>query len=209
MMGPASATTAEPARLGMWVFLSTELMLFGPLFLGYVYGRAHFPDAFAAASRHTAFWLGTVNTAVLLSSSAAMARAVEARAQGQRTGPARWLCLVAACGLVFLVIKGSEYRHEWEQGLFPGPAFHFAPDLAAGAELFFFLYFAMTALHALHLTLGVLATLVFALGLGRQTKALLPPTRLELLGLYWHFVDLVWIFLYPILYLVGRSGGAA
>jgi cytochrome c oxidase subunit 3 len=195
------------AQLGMWVFLATELMLFGPLFLGYLYGRSHFPDAFAAASRHTEFWLGTINTAILLSSSLAVALAVAANERGAPRVASRWLLLAAGCGIAFLVIKGTEYHIEWDERLFPGAGF--APALPASAELFYFLYFAMTALHALHLAIGVTATLVFALGLRLRTPALLPPIRLELVGLYWHFVDAVWIFLYPILYLVGRGSGKA
>ncbi|TFW32514.1 cytochrome c oxidase subunit 3 family protein [Massilia horti] len=196
------------ARFGMWVFLATELMLFGPLFLGYVYARTHFPAAFAAASRHTDFWLGTINTGVLLTSSMAMALALAAH---ERAGPsaartaARWLVLAALLGIAFLVIKGTEYGHDWQHHWFPGPRFRFAPRYAGGAELFYFLYFALTGLHALHLTIGVLISLGFALGLRLAAAPMRPPVRLELLGLYWHFVDLIWIFLYPILYLVGRS----
>lgn len=209
-----SATAAMPreagpdaSRLGMWVFLATELMLFGPLFLAYLYGRTHFPDAFAEASRHTNFWLGTINTAVLLTSSLAMALAVHAHEDGKQSMAPRWLLLAAALGVVFLFIKGSEYVHDWHEHLFPGRGFSFAPGQAGGAEIFFFLYFAMTALHALHLAIGVFATLLFAGGLARRRAAFSGPAGVELLGLYWHFVDSVWVFLYPILYLVGRSAG--
>jgi cytochrome c oxidase subunit 3 len=213
MIPQATATQAQApslagrraASLGMWIFLATELMLFGPLFLAYLYGRTHFPEAFAAASRHTSFWLGTANTAVLLSSSLAMALAVLAREQGRERAPARWLLLAVACGLLFLFIKGSEYVHDWQAQLFPGASFHFAGPMAGGTQLFFYLYFAMTALHALHLAIGISGALLFALGLRRGWRALLPPHRLEAFALYWHFVDLIWIFLYPMLYLVGRS----
>lgn len=204
---PVQGAAPQVGRLGMWVFLATELMLFGPLFLGYVYGRTHFPEAFAAASRRTEFWLGTINTAILLSSSLAVALAVELRARGRTRAPAICLALAAACGVAFLVIKGTEYAHEFGEHLFPGSSFRFAPGVAHGAELFFFLYFAMTALHALHLAIGIAGILLFALGLVARLGLLLPPHRLEVMGLYWHFVDTVWIFLYPILYLVGRSAG--
>lgn len=205
---PAAPAHAGPqvASLGMWVFLATELMLFAPLFLAYLYARTHYPAAFAAASRHTSFWLGTANTAVLLSSSLAMALAVLVHERG-RERAASWLLLAAAaCGVLFLFIKGSEYAHDFGEHLFPGPSFRFAGAFAGGAELFFYLYFAMTALHALHLALGVCAALLFALGLRLRWRPLLPPRRLEALALYWHFVDSVWIFLYPMLYLVGRNG---
>jgi cytochrome c oxidase subunit 3 len=216
MMPEATAATAgaapeagpQVARLGMWIFLATELMLFGPLFLGYLYARTHFPEAFAEASRHTSFWLGTVNTAVLLTSSLSMALAVHAHEQGRDKAAPRWLVLAAVLGVVFLYIKvGNEYVHDWHEHLFPGPGFRFPAAFAGGAEMFFYLYFAMTALHAFHLVIGVVATLLFALGLSRRRKAFTAAPRVELLALYWHFVDSVWIFLYPILYLVGRSGG--
>ncbi|HEX7650044.1 MAG TPA: cytochrome c oxidase subunit 3 [Noviherbaspirillum sp.] len=198
----------EAATLGMWVFLATELMFFGPLFFGYYYGRTHFPDGFAAASRHTEAVLGTINTAVLLTSSLLMATAVEARKAGA-TKRAMWMLIaVAAFGLVFLGIKGTEYFHEWQEHLFPGASFDFPEkNHADPARMFYFLYFGLTGLHALHLTIGITMVLVFAIGLWRGAHRFAAPERLEVAALYWHFVDMVWIFLYPILYLVGRSSG--
>lgn len=204
---PDAATRQAAGRLGMWVFLATELMLFGPLFLAYFFGRTHFPEAFAEASRRTSFWLGSVNTAVLLSSSLAMALAVHTHEHRQDRAAPRWLLLAAGLGIVFLVIKGGEYVSHWREHLFPGPDFHFAAATLGGAEIFFYLYFAMTALHALHLLVGAVATLLFAGGLWRRSPTFTVQPRVELLGLYWHFVDSVWVFLYPMLYLVGRSGG--
>lgn len=196
------------ATLGLWVFLATELMFFGPLFFGYLYGRLHFPEAFAAASRHTEVVLGTVNTAVLLTSSMTMAVAVAARKAENPRLAARLLWLTAVLGACFLAIKGVEYFHEWQEHLVPGPAFAFAADLAGGAQLFFLLYFATTGLHALHLAIGITVTCVFAYGAQRGSWHFASPSRIELAGLYWHFVDAVWILLYPILYLVGRAAGA-
>lgn len=196
------AQQAQAATLGMWVFLATELMLFGPLFLAYVYSRYHFPRGFVQASRLTEVALGSTNTALLLSSSLAMALAVVARNGGALTLARRLLWLAAACGAGFLAIKGVEYEREWHEHLWPGAGFGAGHTLAEGARLFFFLYFCMTGLHALHLALGTLAAAGFALDLRRQAAQ-----HLALLGLYWHFVDMVWLFLYPILYLVGRSGG--
>lgn len=184
------------ATLGMWVFLATELMFFGPLFFGYVYGRLHFPAAFAAASRETDVLLGTANTAILLTSSFFMANAVEASELGARRLARAMLLATAALGIAFLAVKGLEYRHEWEKHLFPGSG----SVLESGGQFFFLLYFAMTGLHALHLAIGVAVVLVFASASGRAK-----PESLRIAGLYWHFVDAVWIVLYPILYLVGRS----
>lgn len=191
---------------GLWIFLATELMFFGPLFFGYVYGRTHDAAGFAEASRHTDVVLGTINTALLLTSSAAMAVAVEAR-RSEAVKLAQWmLWLTAALGAIFLVIKGVEYGHEWREHLFPGARFAYPGEHARAVEYFFFLYFAMTGLHALHLVIGIGVTCVFAWGLHRKATAFSSGERVELAGLYWHFVDAVWIFLYPILYLVGRAG---
>lgn len=192
---------AQAATFGMWVFLATELMFFGPLFFAYGYGRLRFPEAFAAAGRETDMVLGTANTAVLLTSSLCMALAVEYLASGRRQLARAMLAVVAVLGVAFLAIKGTEYRHEWQSHFFPGRGSFLDP----GGQLFFLLYFAMTGLHAIHLTIGIALMLTFALAMRHDTSALAEPERLRVAGLYWHFVDVVWIFLYPILYLVGRS----
>lgn len=193
--------------LGLWVFLATELMFFGPLFFGYWIGRWHFPDGFGAASRHTDVMLGTINTAILLTSSLTMALATVVR---KLDSPRKWtlvlLWATAALGVAFLVIKGTEYVHEWHEHLFPGRGFSFEGGHAGAAQLFFILYFAMTALHAVHLTIGIVLVSIFAIALQRRALHFANAERIELAGLYWHFIDVVWIFLYPILYLVGRNG---
>jgi len=192
--------------LGVWIFLATEVLFFGPLFFGYLYVRVHYPEAAAAASRHTDLVLGTVNTALLLTSSLCVALA-GVRAEAERA--AGWLLGIAiALGLAFLALKGVEYHKEFGEHLFPdrsfAPADGGAPAHRHAMQLFFILYFAMTALHALHMLAGI-ALLAWA-GLAlRANKA--RAQHVELVGLYWHFVDAVWIFLYPLLYLVGRSGG--
>jgi cytochrome c oxidase subunit III len=197
---------SRAATLGLWVFLTTELMFFGPLFFGYWIGRLNFPDGFAAASRHTDVTLGTINTAILLTSSLTMVLATVVR---KLDAPRRWtmtlLWVTAALGIVFLIIKGTEYAHEWHEHLFPGKGFSFEGQHSGAAQLFFILYFAMTALHAVHLTIGIVLVSIFAIALQRNAMQLANAERIELAGLYWHFVDVVWIFLYPILYLVGRS----
>ncbi len=201
-----AAQQEQAATLGMWIFLATELMFFGPLFFGYYYVRSVYPEGLAAASRHTEIMLGTVNTAVLLTSSLLMAIAVHARRVGAVRLTSRLMLLVAALGVVFLALKGMEYRHEWQEHLVPGAAFAF-PEAAHAhaAEMFYFLYFGMTGLHALHLIIGIVMVCMFAVGLARNARRFAAPDRIEIVGLYWHFVDVVWIFLYPLLYLVGRS----
>jgi cytochrome c oxidase subunit 3 len=195
---------------GMWVFLASELLFFGPLLFGYFYVRMHYPHASALASRHTLMLCGTINTAVLLTGSLAVAIAGQA-VRADRRLAARLLGAAAVLGLVFLAIKGFEYYKEFGEHLFPGAGFR--PDDARsaadlhGMELFFLLYFALTGLHALHLTIGIVACAVVGFRLRH------PPPRgpgedaVEVTGLYWHFVDVVWVLLYPLLYLVGRSGG--
>ncbi|HEX8989792.1 MAG TPA: cytochrome c oxidase subunit 3 [Rhodocyclaceae bacterium] len=197
----AASLAGRRAALGMWVFLATELMFFGPLFFGYGYGRLAFPDAFAAASRHTEVLLGGINTAVLLVSSALMACAVDALEAGKARASRRLLLATATLGAAFLAIKGIEYAHDIERGLLPGGA----SPLDSGGRIFFLLYYAMTGVHAVHLLIGVGVALAFGFGGGR-VAALSEPGHLRVAGLYWHFVDAIWIFLYPILYLVGRSG---
>jgi cytochrome c oxidase subunit 3 len=199
------AQQSHAASLGMWIFLATELMFFGPLFFGYTYGRMHYPDGYAEASRHTDVVLGTINTAVLLTSSAFMAAAVAARRLADTRLARLLLCATAALGAVFLVIKGSEYVKEWSEHLVPALHFGVTGPHATAVEHFFYLYFAMTLLHALHLTIGIVAALVFAVALKRGATDFASSERLEVAALYWHFVDSVWILLYPILYLVGRS----
>ncbi|MFP3556756.1 cytochrome c oxidase subunit 3 [Paraburkholderia sp. SIMBA_049] len=203
-----AAQQEEASTLGMWIFLATEVMFFGPLFFGYLYGRTHFPEGFAAASRHTDAMLGTINTAVLLTSSMLMAIAVQARKMNAMRLASRMLFFTAASGAIFLVIKGTEYWKEWHEHLVPAAGFAFSePRHADAAELFYFLYFGMTGLHALHLIIGIVMVVVFALGLSRDDRRFAAAERIEVAGLYWHFVDIVWLFLYPLLYLVGRSNG--
>lgn len=210
---PFAASDAQPetARLGMWVFLASEVPFFGGLFLAYLYGRGHWPDGFVAAGQHTSEGLGTLNTGLLLTSSALVALAVACVAEGRaddgvdgrrRRTASRLLAASAALGVAFLAIKGIEYRQEWHEGLLPGPAFALAAN--AGAELFFVLYFVMTGLHALHLLVGVALLAAFAWGTARAAPWA-APRRVGAAGLYWHFVDVVWIVLYPLLYLVGRA----
>ena len=186
----SAAERREIPVLGMWVFLITGVLFFGPLFFGYVHARLAGPEAFVSGSHHMHFWLGTINTAVLLTSSFFMALAVQASRSGK---PIRnMLLLTALLGVVFLCIKGYEYTSEIPEAM-----------SASGSEsVFYFLYFAMTGLHALHLSIGI-----GLLGWLWLTARRYGPARhapVEVTGLYWHFVDLVWVFLYPMFYLLER-----
>ena len=193
----------ETARLAMWVFIASEVLFFGGLFVAYAYGRSHWPEGFAVAGRETHVVLGTLNTALLLTSSALVALAVQADETGERRAwiPSLLSC-AAALGIAFIAIKGIEYRKEWTEHLVPGAGFRL--HSTRGAELFYVLYFLTTGLHALHLTIGIAVLGTFAWGRHRARRWA-QPRHIEVAGLYWHFVDVVWICLYPLLYLVGRS----
>jgi cytochrome c oxidase subunit III len=200
------AQQREAASLGMWVFLVTEVMFFGGMFTAYTVYRAVFPEAFGHASRHLDVTLGTTNTGVLIVSSFTMALAVHAAQTGRRRRLIASLLVTTALGLTFLGIKGYEYAHKFHEGLVPGPFFTYAGPEAAQAQLFFSVYFAMTGFHALHMVIGVglLTWLVLVARRGRIGPGY--DTPVELSGLYWHFVDIVWIFLFPLLYLIGLHG---
>ncbi|HKU16067.1 MAG TPA: cytochrome c oxidase subunit 3 [Steroidobacteraceae bacterium] len=196
----------EAARLGVWVFLATELMFFGPLFFGYAWGRLKLGAGFAAASGHTDIMIGTTNTAVLLTSSLFMALAVRAIEIGKRRAATRCLWITAALGASFLGLKAFEYLKEWHEQLIPWLDFRFEPPaLRNGAALFYFLYFGMTGLHALHLTIGIGIVCTFARRLRSHSPAAM-RAQLEGAALYWHFVDAIWVVLFPLIYLVERHG---
>ena len=190
------------ARLGMWVFLAGEILFFGALLVAYGVARTHWPEGFAAASLKTHVGLGTLNTALLLTSSFAVAVAAEASECHRPHDVAPWLGLAVLLGLAFLAVKGVEYREEWLEGLFPGPGFGIDGRVVAGAELFFAWYYVATALHALHLAVGILLCAGFALASRSRHPERAGAPRIHALALYWHFVDIVWIVLYPLIYLV-------
>ena len=194
----------DAATLGMWVFLVTEIMFFAGMFTAYVAYRSLYPAAFAHASLHLDLRLGTINTVVLITSSLTMALAVHAAQCGRGAALLRFLMLTMGLGATFLVIKGVEYAHKFHEGLVPGPLFAYAGPDAGQQQLFLSIYFAMTGMHALHMVigLGLLTTLVLQTRRGRFGVSYHTPV--ELIGLYWHFVDIVWIFLFPLLYLIGR-----
>jgi cytochrome c oxidase subunit 3 len=194
----------EVSILGMWLFLVTEILFFGGLFLTYSVYRQWYPDAFTAASHEMIVWAGTLNTVVLITSSLTMALAVHAAQAGERRALMLFLAVTIVLGCVFLGVKAFEYRTEFVEHHVPGPGFQFEAAYARQAQIFFSLYFLMTGLHALHMIIGigVMLVMVWWSWRGVITKAYASP--IEISGLYWHFVDIVWIFLFPLLYLVGR-----
>ena len=193
----------EASILGMWTFLATEVLFFGGMFLSYITYRSSYPNAFAEASKHTIVLFGTLNTGVLLTSSLTMVLAVHAIQQNNVKGLIRYLLFTIALAGAFLVIKGLEYHQDLHEQLWPGR--NFKPGLPPQAQIFWFLYWAMTGLHALHVTIGigVLSFLAVLSKRGRFSGVYYNPVDVG--ALYWHFVDIVWIFLYPLLYLINRS----
>ena len=195
----------DASVLGTWIFLITEIMFFGGMFLAYIVYRSTYPEAFAAGSHHLDIRLGAFNTAVLIASSYTVVLSVRAAQRGRQRPLFRWLLATIFLGLVFLVVKAVEYHDKWVHHLFPGPGFEWhGPGDPQNVELFFSIYFAMTGLHALHMVIGagLFAWLALQTLRGRYTESYYTPV--ECTGLYWHFVDLVWIYLFPLLYLVGR-----
>ena|SRR5262245_13914369 len=194
----------EAATLGMWVFLVTEVLFFGGLFTAYSIYRGWYPDAFAVASHELDIRLGTTNTLVLITSSLTMALAVHASQLGQRKKLLIFLALTMLLGTAFLGIKGVEYYEKFVEHHVPGPDFQFDPKYFKNAQIFFSLYFVMTGLHAVHMIigLGIMIWMFVWSWNGTITEEYASP--IEISGLYWHFVDIVWIFLFPLLYLIGR-----
>ena len=198
----------DAATLGMWVFLATEVMIFGAILAAYAVYRASYPAEFHAASGRLKVGLGGTNTLVLIGSSLMMAFAVRSAQLGNGRLASDFMLLTIALGVVFLGIKAFEWYDEYRETLVPLPAFGFSKEWESTlsvphVKLFFVFYFILTGLHALHMVIGVaiLGVLSVKARRGRYDAEYNDPV--EVGGLYWHFVDIVWIFLFPLLYLVG------
>lgn len=194
----------EASTLGMWAFLATEILFFGGMFAAYAVYRLAYPQAFAAASNHLDIVLGTVNTAVLIGSSLTMVLAVYSAQFAGRRAQIIFLLSTLLLGSVFLSIKGVEYAHKFHEHLVPGADFRFEGADPRHAAIFFSLYFAMTGLHALHMVIGAGLLIALTVMAWRGRFSAVYYTPVEMVGLYWHFVDVIWIFLFPLLYLIGR-----
>ena len=195
----------EASTLGMWVFLATEVLFFGGLFLAYSIYRHSYPEAFAAASHELVVWAGTTNTVVLITSSLTMALAVHAARHGARRALVGWLGLTVALGCAFLAIKAVEYRVDYLEHLVPSLDFRYAGPQADQVELFFYMYFFITAVHGLHVLIGVGCIATIAVMASRNAFSPDYFTPVDVTGLYWHLVDVIWLFVFPILYLISRS----
>ena len=195
----------EASVLGMWVFLVTEIMFFGGLFMAYLVYRHAYPEAWVAGSHHLNVPLGATNTAVLICSSLTMVLAVRSAQVGKKTGLLVNLVLTILLGSTFLVIKYFEYKSKFEHHLVPGP--NFDPALPGPEQIFFSLYFIMTGIHAAHMVVGIVLMLVMLAMAWKDKFSPAYYNPVEISGLYWHFVDIVWIFLFPLLYLLGFHAG--
>jgi cytochrome c oxidase subunit 3 len=194
----------EASSLGMWIFLASEVMFFGGLFTGYAIYRNLYLPGFMIGSRHLNVAIGAINTAVLISSSLTMALAIRAAQLGRRKALLLFLLSTILLGLAFVGIKiWYEWRHDYLEHLVPGFGFEFPGPNGRSVELFFVFYFFMTGFHALHMVVGVgvLTVLLVLAGKGKYSPERYNPV--EAAGLYWHFVDVLWIFLFPLLYLIG------
>jgi cytochrome c oxidase subunit III len=208
----------ESSTLGMWIFLVTEVMFFGGLFGAYGVYRANFPGEFIAGSKMMDIRLGAFNTVMLIASSLTMALAVRSGQLGLRKKVVSWLVATMFFGSIFLGVKAFEYHNKWEEHLVPGPNFHFnleeAKELGKEdpafpatvgpqVQILFSLYFAMTGMHAVHMIIGIGVLLWLTRQAAKGSYSAAYYTPIEVCGLYWHFVDIVWIFLFPLLYLIG------
>jgi cytochrome c oxidase subunit 3 len=210
----------ETASFGMWLFLLTEIMFFGGMFCAYLIYRNWYYPAFVAGSHQLSILLGTVNTAVLICSSFTMAMAVHSAELRRKSALVMWLLLTILLGLVFLGVKADEYHEKWEKHHVPGLNFsvndfvHVNPaypedkalplDMAEKTQVYFSLYFAMTGMHALHMIVGISILIILVIRARQDAYTEGHMTTIENFGLYWHFVDIVWIFLFPLLYLISR-----
>jgi cytochrome c oxidase subunit III len=214
----------EAGTFGMWLFLLTEIMFFGGLFFSYLLYRNWYYDAFVVASNQLSIPLGAANTAVLIGSGFFMALGVWAAEVRKKGLLVLFLIITTLLGLVFLGVKYDEYHEKWEKHHIPGAHFDvsefvnphayglkekpLAPDMAQKTQVFFSLYFAMTGMHALHMIIGIclLGWLIYRANRGDFSSGYVAP--IENFGLYWHFVDIVWLFLFPLLYLINRHPGS-
>jgi cytochrome c oxidase subunit III len=199
---PSLAQQGHAARLGMWLFLSTEILLFTGLFTCYSVYRWLFPEVFAQASAHLDTGIGTANTFVLITSSLTVALGLHAAREAKGRRAAAFLAVTLALGGVFMVLKAVEYAHHFELGQLPGRYYTYSQVRGPGDSLFFTLYFFMTGLHGLHVLVGMAVLAVLMVQCWRGAYSAEYHTPVELGGMYWHLVDLIWIFLYPLVYLV-------
>ena len=199
---PDLKTQEHAARMGMWLFLSTEILLFAVLFTAYAVYRFLFPVGFEEASKLAHVAMGATNTVVLITSSLTVALAIHYARHGENRKVVGLLAVTIGFGAMFMVLKGFEYYHHYLDGQLPGRLYHYAGVQGPGVSMYFTVYFLMTGLHGLHVLIGMSLLAWVAMRAWRDEFGPGYSTPVELSGLYWHLVDLIWIFLFPLLYLV-------
>lgn len=193
----------QASKLGLWLFLVTEILLFGGLFVIYITYRALYPDLFHQASHLLNRPMGAINTIVLICSSLTMAMAVNSTQRGDANRANQYLLITFFCALLFMIVKYAEYSHKFHEGLLPGMYFTYEGLDHPRAALFFSLYFMMTGLHGIHVLVGMGLILWILIRSNKHHFDSSYYTPVENVGLYWHLVDLIWIYLFPLLYLIG------
>ena len=193
----------DAAKLGVWLFLCTEILMFGGLFVGYIIFHSIYPEMFAEGAKHLDWRLGATNTVVLLASSLTMALGIHYAQTNQRQKSLTMLGITLVCGAIFMVIKYIEYSHKIHLGLLPGDLFAFKDAASSNLALYFSFYFLMTGLHGSHVLvgMGLIVWVMLRTSKGEFDSEFYTPV--EGVGLFWHLVDLIWIYLFPLLYLVG------
>jgi len=197
------AKQEHAVRFGMWVFLMSELLLFAGLFALYTAYRAEYSADFAAAYEHNWLALGSLNTVILIVSSFTIAWSIHCVRHDRHRAAVWMLAITMVCGVLFLVFKGIEYADHFEHGIFPGEFYAFAEMPTYGARMFFTLYYFMTGLHAIHMIAGLIVVGWLTTRVVRRKTTRYRHADLELGALYWHLVDSIWIFLWPLFYLAG------
>jgi cytochrome c oxidase subunit 3 len=195
----------DTAKLGMWLFLATEILLFGGLFVGFGLMQQRYPREFVEAHTHLVRWQGSLNTVILLISSFTMVMAVQSAKSNKKQKTSIYLVLTILCACAFLVVKYFEYAHKFEEGWLPGKFYHATGDSIPGSHgyaTFFAFYFMMTGLHGIHILagIGLLSWILMRTRKGEFSHTYYTPV--DLVGLYWHIVDLIWIYLFPLYYLI-------
>ena len=192
----------DSAKMGMWIFLVTEILFFGGLFAAYIIYRAWYPDLYILAAKQLDTTMGAINTGVLILSSLTMALSIWAAQNNDKKKTTMFLILTIVCAFGFMIIKYFEYTHKFHLGIFPGAAYTFDGIDHPKANIFFSIYYMMTGLHGIHVIIGIglITWLVIKNNKGSYNSAYYTP--IEIVGLYWHLVDIIWIFLFPLLYLI-------
>lgn len=210
----------DTSKLGMWTFLATEVLMFGGLFVGFGLSQGKYPQEFVDAHRHLQRWAGALNTVVLLISSWTMVMAVDAAQKSNQARMKKFLMATFACATIFMCVKYYEYSHKFEEGLLPGKYYQAQPKdtlkacsgqveegahvqqdgCTGGYATFFAFYFMMTGLHGIHILIGMALILWLLKNSHKFSKEYYTPV--DLFGLYWHIVDMIWIYLFPLYYLI-------